>query len=128
MAGGVVVDTSVWIAFFAGERADQLRDALEHGVAVLPPLVVAELVNGARTPADRAAIGELLQEAPLHETPLEHWIAVGDLRRALARRGVNVTVPDAHVAQCALDRDALLLTRDRVFATIAGHTPLRVRA
>ncbi|MEO8379895.1 MAG: PIN domain nuclease, partial [Acidobacteriota bacterium] len=59
--------------------------------------------------------------------PLEHWIRVGDLRRLLARNGINATIPDAHVAQCALDRDAVLLTRDKVFAAIAKQTPLRLR-
>jgi predicted nucleic acid-binding protein len=60
-------------------------------------------------------------------TPLDHWIRVGDLRRTLARKGVSVTIPDAHVAQCALDLDAVLLTSDGVFNTIAKHVPLRVR-
>jgi hypothetical protein len=32
------------------------------------------------------------------------------------------------VAQCALDRDALLLTRDEVFLKVAKATPLRVAA
>lgn len=123
---GVVVDTSVWIDFFAGRKADQLEQALANGAAIMPPIVVAELVSGATTRQQRAAIGELLQDAPIHETPLDHWIRVGDLRAALARKGLAVTVPDVHVAQCALDRDAVLLTRDAIFAKIARHTSLRL--
>ncbi len=125
---GVVVDTSVWIAFFAGGAAEDVEDALQNGAAIVPPIVVAELISGARTAEQRAVIGELLQDAPIHETPLEHWLRVGDLRRGLRSRGLTVTVPDAHVAQCALDLDAVLLTRDAVFAAIARHTALRVRA
>lgn len=124
---GVVVDTSVWIDFFAGAETTSLEEALERGAAVVPPIVVAELVSGATTPQQRERIGELLQDAPVHPTPLEHWIRVGDLRRVLARKGLNVTVPDAHVAQCALDQDAVLLARDAVFTLIARHTPLRLR-
>ncbi len=125
---GVVIDTSCWIDFFGGVGAGSVEEALAHGAAILPPIVVAELISGARSAGDRAAIGELLQDAPLHETPLEHWIRVGDLRRRLAAKGVQITIPDAHVAQCALDRDAVLLTRDAVFARIAEHVPLRLRA
>jgi predicted nucleic acid-binding protein len=66
------------------------------------------------------------QDAPLHDTPLEHWIRVGDLRRTLARKGLSTTVPDAHVAQCAIDQDAILLTRDAVFGLMARHIPLRL--
>jgi hypothetical protein len=98
-------------------------------MVVLPPIVVAELISGARRPRDRQAIVDLVADLPLHETPPEHWIRVGDLRRRrLAARGVAVSTPDAHVAQCALDRDAILLSRDAVFARIAGVVHLRLRA
>ena len=124
---GIVVDTSVWIAFLAGLETGELEEALANGAAIVPPLVVAELISGATTPAQRTAIGEILQEAPVQDTQLEHWIRVGDLRRTLARKGLNVTIPDAHIAQCALDRDAVLLSRDAVFVSIAKHTTLRLR-
>jgi predicted nucleic acid-binding protein len=124
---GIVIDTSVWIDFFAGIEMQSVEDALAAGLAIVPPLVVAELISGATTTRQRHAIGELLQDAPLHDTPLEHWIRVGDLRRSLARKGLAVTVPDAHVAQCALDRDAILLTRDAIFVQIAKHAPLRLQ-
>jgi len=123
----VVADTSAWIELFAGRRAPALEDALRHGLVVLPPLVVAELISGARRPRDRASIQSLVEELPVHETPLEHWIRVGDLRRRLAGRGVSVSTPDAHVAQCALDRGALLLSRDAIFLRIAQTSELRVQ-
>ena len=124
---GVVVDTSVWIDFFSGKRSEELEEALAGGVVIIPPIVVAELVSGAN-PQQRGTIGELLQDAPVHGTPLDHWVRVGDLRRELARKGVAVTIPDAHVAQCALDRDAVLLTRDALFVQIARHSRLRLRS
>lgn len=125
---GVVVDTSVWIDFFAGENIVALEEAIAAGVVVLPPIVVAELISGATTTDQRTGIGELLQDAPVHDTPLEHWIRVGDLRRKLARKGVNPTIADAHVAQCALDLDAVLLAHDGIFKSIAKHTSLRLRS
>jgi predicted nucleic acid-binding protein len=124
---GVVADTSVWIDFLAGRSASALEDALADGIVILPPLVVAELVSGARRPRDRAAIVDLLGELTLHETPLDHWMRVGDLRRGLRGRGLSVSTPDAHVAQCALDRDAILLSRDAVFVRIAAISALRLR-
>jgi predicted nucleic acid-binding protein len=70
-------------------------------------MVVAELISGAQSVETRSTIGELLQEAPVHPTPVAHWIAVGELRRNLRAKGLEVSTPDAHIAQCALDRDAL---------------------
>ena len=123
---GVVVDTSVWIDFFAGTSVPALEQALAGGVAILSPLVVAELISGARRPRDRAAIADLLAELPVHETPLAHWVQVGELRRHLKDRGVTASTPDVHVAQCALDHEAVLLSRDVVFTRIARHSKLRL--
>jgi len=91
-------------------------------------VVAAELVSGAQHPRDRAAIAALIEDLSLHETPLAHWVRTGELRRALRQRGISVSVPDAHVAQCALDRDAVLLSRDEVFRRIAEVRALRVRS
>jgi predicted nucleic acid-binding protein len=123
---GLVVDTSVWIDFLAGRPAPALEEGLSQGAVALPPLVVAELVSGARQEKQRAAIADLVRDLPVHETPLDHWIRVGDLRRRLAEKGVTVSTPDAHVAQCAIDRDAVLLARDDVFNKIAKATSLRI--
>ena len=125
---GVVVDTSVWIDFLAGLSTPSLEEALSQGSVILPPIVVAELVSGARRQRERAAIEQLIEKIPVHETPLNHWIRVGELRRDLRSKGVSVSTPDAHVAQCALDRDAVLLSQDAVFARIARLSPLRVHS
>jgi tRNA(fMet)-specific endonuclease VapC len=123
---GLVADTSVWIDFFAGRPAPGLEEGLAQGAVTLPPVVVAELVSGARRPKQRAAIADLVRDLAVHATPVEHWIRVGELRRRLAEKGVAVSTPDAHVAQCALDRNAVLLARDDVFTRIAKETSLRV--
>lgn len=64
----------------------------------------------------------------MRQSTTRRWstVRVGDLRRKLAQKGIAVTIPDAHVAQCALDRDAVLLTSDAVFRSIAKHSPLRL--
>ena len=126
MSVGLVVDTSAWIDFFGGRPAPLLQDALALGTVVLPPIVVAELVSGARKKSDRAALVDLLEDLPMHETPPDHWIRVGDLRRRLMEAGEAISTPDAHVAQCALDRGAPLLSHDRAFERIARHAPLRL--
>lgn len=123
---GVVVDTSVWIDFFGGRDAAALEEALARGGVVLPPIVVAELISGATKQNERAAIEDLLADLPVCGTPLSHWIRVGDLRRQMSEKGTSVSTPDAHVAQCALDLDAPLLTRDGIFPQMAGHTRLRL--
>jgi len=123
---GLVVDTSEWVEYLAGRPADELDRALEMGTVVLSPVVVAELVSGARSPKERDALTDLLSDLVLHETPFAHWVRVGTLRSELRARGVSVSTPDAHVAQCALDREARLISRDRIFTTIAKWCPLQL--
>jgi predicted nucleic acid-binding protein len=123
---GIVFDSSILVAALNGETIRSVEDAMSEGTGVLPPLVVSELISGAQSADAHRAIGELLQEAPLHDTPLQHWIAVGELRRRLRSKGLVVSTPDAHIAQCALDRNAILLTRDAIFRRMARHIPLRV--
>ena len=122
----VVVDTSAWIEFFAGRPVAILEEALAAGAVVLPPLVVAELVSGAKRSRDQAAIEDLVEALPVHETPVRHWIRVGELRRTMLATGLSVSTPDAHVAQCALDLDAVLLSFDAVFTQVARHSGLRL--
>jgi len=122
----VIVDSSVWVDALAGETIAELERAIADNAIVLSPLVIAEVLSGETTPRTREAVGQLLQDYPLHETPLGHWMEVGELRRLLRAKGVNVTIPDAHIAQCALDRDAVLYTRDDIFVLIAKHTSLRL--
>jgi predicted nucleic acid-binding protein len=93
---------------------------------LVPPIVVAELISGASSPNDARKLGDLLRELDLVETPREHWVRVGDLRRRLRGRGVSVSIPDVHVAQCALDVGGALLSTDAVFGRIARRTALRL--
>ena len=125
---GVVADTSEWIEYLAGRRAVALENALDAGSVVLPPIVVAELVSGAKTDKARRALEDLVADLVVHETSTDHWIRVGHLRRDLRARGLSVSTPDAHVAQCAIDRSAILLSRDRVFEKIARFSALTLQS
>lgn len=122
----LVVDTSAWVWYLRGKEQKDLDWALEEGHVHLPPFVVAELFSGKMKPRERAGLEDLMRDLPLCETPLEHWIRVGELRRSLGAKGLQVSTPDAHVAQCALDLGGRLLTEDRVFALIARHTSLEL--
>jgi tRNA(fMet)-specific endonuclease VapC len=120
----LVVDTSSWIVYFAGRGSLAIDDALTEGRVYLPPIVAAEILSGRLGRKQREALEDLLGDLPLCVADLAHWCRVGRLRAALAARGVSVSTPDAHVAQCALDLRGTLLTEDAVFHLIAKHEPL----
>ena len=122
----LVIDTSAWVSYLAGSGSAQVEESLEEGRAYLSPVVAAELLSGRMTARQRAALEDLLASLPGCEANLAHWFKVGRLRALLAAKGLSVSTPDAHVAQCAIDLDAELLTEDAVFRRIAVHQALRV--
>lgn len=124
----LVVDTSSWVAYFAGRGAASIDQALAESRVFLTPVVAAEILSGTLDAGQRADLEDLLTDLPLCGADLEHWFRVGRLRAALRAKGVSVSTPDAHVAQCALDCGAALLTEDAIFRQIARHTRLELAA
>jgi predicted nucleic acid-binding protein len=122
----LVVDTSSWIAWLAGGGSPLIAEALDEARVQLPVVVAAELLSGRLEDAERAELQEMLEDLAPPGTDLDHWFRVGRLRAMLRARGLSVSTPDAHVAQCALDVGGLLLTEDQVFAKIAEIAPLRL--
>ncbi len=122
----LVIDTSSWIGILAGGAPEGVQRALRAGRVVLPPVVAAELLSGRMPPRRRAELRQALHGLLPFPADLAHWFRVGDLRAELAARGVTLSVPDAHVAQCALDLDGELMTEDGIFGLVARHAPLRL--
>jgi predicted nucleic acid-binding protein len=124
----LVVDTSSWITYFAGRGATSIDRALAESRVLLSPVVAAEILSGTLDTSQRAELEDLLNDLPPCVCDPEHWFRVGRLRAMLRSKGVTVSTPDAHVAQCALDCQGALLTEDAIFRQIARHTRLELAA
>jgi predicted nucleic acid-binding protein len=124
----LIVDTSSWVEWFESRGEELIGTALGEDRVVLTPVVAAELASGTLTTRERARLLQLFRVLPLCPTDFEHWIRVGMLRARLRGSGLSVSIPDAHVAQCALDLDCELLAEDHIFALMARHVPLRMVA
>jgi predicted nucleic acid-binding protein len=124
----VVVDTSIWVEYLRGNGYVELEALLDEGGVLLAPVVAAELMSPPLARRERASLRALLESLPMHPTPLAHWCAVGELRERLGRRGVAVSTPDAHVAQCALESNGSLWSRDAIFRRVAAASKLRLFA
>lgn len=122
----IIVDTSLWIQAFRGEEIPLLEEALKGGRIVLPPLVLAELLSGARNKNEERRLIQFLSYIPLHPVGRSHWKSVGLLRAALGRQGLAVSIPDCHIAQCTLEIEGLLLTEDKIFRKMAACLPLKL--
>ncbi len=122
----ILVDTSSWIAYFNHGEHSIIDEALREGRVYLSGLIAAELTSGKLSPSQRSAVESFLGDLPLFEDDLQHWCRVGRLRAQLLSKGLTVSTPDAHVAQCAMDLQGDLLTRDKIFLKIANKVALTI--
>jgi len=123
---GLVIDTSSWIGHLRSPAGSPVAEALGSRRVYLPPVVLAELASGRMSSRERARLVTILEPLALCRTDRAHWVRVGELRAMLAGVGLSTSLPDVHVAQCALDLGVPLLTGDAVFGLVARHTRLRL--
>ncbi|MDO8526795.1 MAG: PIN domain-containing protein [Deltaproteobacteria bacterium] len=116
----LVVDTSVWIQSFREKAPPTLAEALKGGRVILAPLVLAELLSGIRNASQQNKLNRFLSYIPLHPVGRAHWQKVGSLRARLAAKGLSVSIPDCHIAQCALECDGILMSFDKIFSKMAS--------
>jgi len=111
----IAADTSAWISFFEGdEGADvvALKKALEARQVVMPPPVLTELLSD---PELSPSVAQTLLELPTVPLKDGFWYRAGKLRsRALARKR-KARLGDALIAQCCIDANIPLITRDGDF-------------
>jgi predicted nucleic acid-binding protein len=115
----IAIDTSSWSAYLAnqsGSDVDKVEAALEHGHAVLPPVVLCELLSNPRLPA---AAAKLFSEIPTLELLDGFWQRSGRLRARILGRGLRARLADTLIAQSCIDHQVALVTRDPDFRHFA---------
>ena len=111
----IAADTSTWIAFLdgsAGSDTEVLDQALKGRQVVMVPIVLAELFSDPKLPPD---VADTLLAVPLIELQPGFWQRAGALRSKVLSKQRKARLGDALIAQCCLDYDVPLITRDRDF-------------
>lgn len=124
--GLIAIDTSSLRRFLAGESEPDVelaREAITQARAVLPPVVVSEILS------DPAISPELIEDIaglPILEVFDGYWYRAGLLRSGLIKKGYKSKLADVLIAQSCIDQQLPLVTHDRDFRhfTTAGLRPL----
>jgi len=122
----VLVDSSVWIAYFRGKGNPSAVDWLiEEGLIVANDLILAELIPPLLVRGERKLVS-LLRD--IERIPLSlDWDGIVQLQVTCLRNGINkVGIPDLIIAQQAIQRDLALLSLDKHFPLLCRHVPLRL--
>lgn len=115
----ILIDTSILVDSL--RSGDPKISALHNAHSgVVCGVVLAELLQGARTPRERGLVIALV--ATLGSVPIDDalWEDVGDNLALLRSQGVNVPLSDAIIATLAIDLRVELWTRDLHFTQMQG--------
>lgn len=119
----VIADTSVWIPFFNRPGSPEKRelDALiDADRLALVGVVLTELVQGCRTPAEVNTIVSRLSGLRFLETSFSTWKRGGELSFALRRRGITLPISDLVIATLALEHRCEVYALDPHFEQVPG--------
>ena len=127
----VLVDTTVWIDFFAGRNESHvmaLQELIEREEDLcLCGVILAEVLQGIRFDADFIKTKEYLGD--LIFLPMRHatFIQSAEIYRSLRKKGVTIRKPvDCMIASVAIEYNIHLLHNDRDFDYIAKHSKLSI--
>ena len=120
----IAIDTSSLIAYLRGEEGSDVEsvdDVFRMQQAVLPPVVLAEILSDPKL--DRAVAG-LIRGIPLLEIHEGYWERAATVRAKILSQGLRARLADTLIAQSCLDHKTPLITRDSDLRHFAKHGAL----
>jgi len=119
----VFIDTSAWIEYLkktAHPITKEIESALLLNTATTCQLVLAELIQGARSEKETALIMDLALVARILKESESTWQQAGFLANKLRKQGKTLSLIDCYLAVLAKENKAVILTLDKHFSIIAG--------
>lgn len=126
----ILVDTSVWIDFFAGRDLPQVQ-ILEYLIQTdadlaLCGVILTEILQGISDDKQHQQVREYLDPLLRLEITEPIWLEAAELYRNLRKKGLTIRkTNDCIIAATALHYQACLLHNDRDFEAIQQHYPLK---
>ncbi|OGV62655.1 MAG: twitching motility protein PilT [Lentisphaerae bacterium RIFOXYC12_FULL_60_16] len=123
----VLVDSSVWVAYFRGTGNLSTVDLLiEENLVVTNDLILAELTPPLFVRGERKLI-TLLKNIECSPLVID-WEEIINLQVICIRNGINkVGLPDLIIAQNAMQNDLALFSLDKHFALLSKRVPLNIQ-
>jgi hypothetical protein len=126
----VIVDTSAWIDSFRSSTNQSLsllvKDLILQNRVLLPGIIRAELLRGAKTKKEFNRLAELLRGLTYLPVPEEFWEKLSAFSFDLFRKGIAVPLVDTYIALVCRENHASILHRDKHFDMIALKTSLKI--
>lgn len=127
----IVVDTSVWVDFFRGNKTTQhrtLQQLIEEEEDIaLTEIILTEILQGIKIDKDYKKIEPFLLEFPiLRPHGLETYLKAAQIFRGCRKKGKTVRkTVDCIIAAICIEHKQALLHNDSDFDQIASCTTLK---
>jgi predicted nucleic acid-binding protein len=127
----VLVDTTVWIDFFA-DRSEPHVTALTELIEneddlCLCGIILAEVLQGIRSDEEYIKTKDYFGDLILLPMEKSTFVQAAEIYRSLRKLGITIRKPvDCMIASVAIDHDIRLLHNDRDFDYIAKHSKLKI--
>ncbi|MBI4745967.1 MAG: PIN domain-containing protein [Deltaproteobacteria bacterium] len=129
MKDRVLIDTSAWIDYFQDTLScgsELMDEILSHRDVYVPKVVIAELIQGARSEKEIGVIKEFVEAFTIVEEGKETWYKAGKLSYDLKKKGKTINLTDCYIAVIAREHNCSILTLDKHFKEIQKHDGLRL--
>jgi len=126
----ILVDTSVWIDFFAGRDLPHVIK-LEHFILdnedlALCGIILTEILQGIGDDTTHRRVQRDLNPLIMLPMPDTAFLRAADIYRQLRKQGITIRkTNDCIIAATALQHRCPLLHNDKDFVPIARHFPLK---
>ena len=122
-ADKVLLDTSVWIDYFrGGDRplSQMVDEIISGGEVFVPGIVLAELIQGARSEREIAIIEDMIETFTFLDIgPGDGaWVEAGRLSYDMKKAGAAVHLADCLIAVLSRKSGCRVVTRDRHFQAL----------
>lgn len=117
----VLIDTSAWIEYLRKTShpvTKEIESALLLNVAATCQLVLAELIQGARSEKETELIIDLALVVKILNESEFTWQQTGFLANKLRKQGKTISLIDCYLAVLAKESKAVILTLDKHFTII----------
>ena len=125
----ILIDTSVWIDYFKNKSSD-IADKVDKMLTVddvyVPKIVIAELIQGAKSEREVAVIEEFVDAFHIVDQGEDTWIKAGKLSYSLKKKGRNINLSDCYIAVIAQEHDCHIFTLDKHFEEIQKFADIRL--
>ncbi len=127
----ILVDTSVWIDFFAGRDllhvANLEQLILNNEDLALCGIILTEILQSIADDTTHRRVQRYLTPLIMLPMPEAVFIRAANIYRNLRKQGITIRkTNDCIIAATALEHHCLLLHNDKEFLPIAKHYPLKV--